>query len=261
MYLKMEKQKEKIGTAFTSSIIQNKSNARVTQLQPNPQQLAWQENYADSGLQINAIFTDADLMAGNSANNADRGTFAHEYIQRHHGTWIKEYGVPPHGGSGWGYADIVKEKKIYEIKPDGGFEDAVGQATRYVGQANGNDPGHELAAAVIDQSFRLRRIQVAVMDHYTNREENDTIDLHLGWQNNRAGEVLYKWIIVNVSRVGRGRARDAAKPLMPSKKLKALVMPIIHNAVTIYSKPCPHQVSGAKWMTTSQYMSTATAIN
>jgi len=186
--------------------------AATTQRKCFPQQLAWEANYEDSNLDINTLFSDEHLKTGNVANTEDRGTFAHEHIQRRHGSWIPEYGIPPtllYGG--WHYADMVSNKKVYEIKPNGGIEDAVGQATTYVTKANQTSAGHVLATTTISRSDCLITRQLSIHDYFTLRNETDTVKLYLNYENSRPGEILYQWIITNESREQRRKRRATAK--------------------------------------------------
>lgn len=173
---------------------------------------AWQANYVDSGLTVDQLFSNEDLKLGNSSNDENRGTFAHEYIQKKHGSWIPEYGIPAAvGHPGWSYADMVKDLKIYEIKPSGGLEDAVTQATNYVTKANLARSGHELATAAIAQRDCLLEKTLEVRDFITHRLEQDRIRLYLNYNSSRAGEIVYSWEIVNESREARKAKREKEK--------------------------------------------------
>lgn len=196
-------------------------NSNIVQLRCNPQQLRWAANYQNSGLNITDLFTDENLMNGDSHNNDNRGIFAHEHIQEKYGNWIAEYGIPPTLlDQGWCYADMVSQKRIYEIKPGGGLEDAVGQATRYMNKANQTDAGHTLATvALVGRDLILSR-QISIHDYFTGQEENDTVNLYLMYHTNRAGEILYEWVIVNESKQERKKIRDDAKKKEKNDKVK-----------------------------------------
>ena len=207
-----------------SPLVQRRSIAKnptvVMQRQVDPQQLAWRENYKDSGLTIADIFSDDQILSGDTSNDVHRGIFAHEFIQAEHGSWTKEYGIPPAGG-GWSYADMAKEKAIYEIKPEGGVEDAVTQAIGYVSQANRSREGHVRATARLGDRKLMVRKTLTARDFRLNRDMDDTFELYLNYRNNAPGEVLYKWEIINVSKDARRRERERIARAEAAAKKKA----------------------------------------
>ena len=177
-----------------------------------PQQLRWVANYAESGLTVAGVFSDDDLKARDTSNNADRGVVAHEIIQKANDSWIREYGIPPAvDGGEWHYADMVKNKEIYEIKPEHGEEDAVGQATNYVRLANEVDPGHKLASAGINRNPDPLLTKDLTILSPVSGSHDDTHELRLNYWKARDGEILYRWVINNTSAEERAKARRSAK--------------------------------------------------
>ncbi|WP_217602124.1 hypothetical protein [Chitinophaga sp. GbtcB8] len=188
------------------------TGAHVLQRRCAPQQLQWVANYEDSGLTVEGVFSDADIQRGYVINDEDKGTVAHEFIQKANGGWIREYGIPPVPPDvAWHYADMVKDKDIYEIKPEGGVENAVAQATRYVNWANVANPGHKLATAAFNENTPLLRKELPLLSPATGQVENDTFELGLHYWNDEAGEILYKWGIKNLSAEARRRAKEKRK--------------------------------------------------
>lgn len=193
---------------------ENTAGAHVLQRKCDySQQNRWAANYVDSGLTVESVFDDDDLKRGDTANNDTRGTVAHEHIQKTNGSWIKEYGIPPAvEGGGWRYADMVKNKEIYEIKPKNGGEDAVKQAGDLVELANKIEPGHKLATAgIIRDTDPLLTKEPAVINPVTRMNENDTYTLHLNYWKERDGEILYEWKIKNTSAEERIRGKEKRK--------------------------------------------------
>jgi hypothetical protein len=187
------------------------AGAHVLQRRCAPQQLQWVANYEDSGLTVEGVFSDDDIKLRDTTNNADRGIVAHEHIQKNNGSWIPEYGIPPVAAGEWHYADMVKDKEIYEIKPEGGEEDAVTQATNYVNWANFSNEGHKLAKAPFKTYTPLNNKQLSVQNPITGQIENDGYEVGLRYWNSRAGEILYKWEIKNTSAEERIRVKEKRK--------------------------------------------------
>lgn len=118
-------------------------------------QRPWAANYEESGLTVEGVFTDDNIKLRDTTNSKDRGIVAHEHIQKANDSWIWEYGIPPAvDGGGWHYADMVKNKEIYEIKPEHGEKNALEQANENVKCANEVDPGHRLAMSVFNRKDR-----------------------------------------------------------------------------------------------------------
>jgi|GEM_PF-5155817 len=202
--------KENIG----ANVLQRKTN--------NLLQRPWASNYEESGLTVEGVFSDDDIKRGYVINDENKGTVAHELIQKANGSWIPEYGIPPAvEGGGWSYADMVKNKEIYEIKPEHGGEDAVVEATKRVDLANAIDPGHKLATAdIIRDTGPLLTKELTVINSVTRMNENDTYTLRLNYWKSRAGEILYRWVIKNTSAEERKaeRSRDKGKRKREEKK-------------------------------------------
>lgn len=204
--------KENIG----ANVLQRKTN--------NLLQRPWASNYEESGLTVEGVFSDDDIKRGYVINDEDKGTVAHELIQKANGSWIPEYGIPPAVvGGEWRYADMVKNKEIYEIKPEGGGEDAVDQANKYVNKANETNPGHKLATEAFNTTTLLHSRDLRIPSPATGQEENDTFELSLRYINGRAGEILYKWGIKNISAANRRlakskRTRDESKNVKTKEK-------------------------------------------
>lgn len=197
-------------------ICMGKRYSNIIQLRCNPQQLAWQANYVASGLGLNDLFTNSDLVSYADdqnfvENTVDRGTFAHEYIQGANSSWTAEYGIPPTGGySGWSYADMVKNGDIYEIKPLGGMEDAVTQATNYVNKANANPSRphvHKLASVAIQENPCSLNKTIG----------QKTYSVKLSYGKHADGEILYSWSVTSRALVGNKKkmaiASQGSKPI------------------------------------------------
>lgn len=197
-------------------ICMGKRSSNIIQLKCNSRKLEWQANYSASGLGIRDIFTDRDLIdyaddQNFVENTVDRGIFAHEYIQGANSSWTAEYGIPPIDGySGWSYADMVKNGDIYEIKPLGGMEDAVTQATNYVNKANANPSSphvHKLASEAIQGNPCLLNKTI----------EQETYSVKLSYEKHANGEILYSWSVTSRKLVGNKKkmaiASQGSKPI------------------------------------------------